>query len=563
MKGIKIDEKLITRNIDYSFLEKKYNKPIESNFNYDHNIDNLKDIDKAAKLLIKHINSNSNIIIVTDSDCDGITSAVVLTKGLINVLKVKSKNVITVVNKRKNGNGFNKDLVDEIMAINKEKNIDLLIAADHGSNDNEVFKFLKKNTNMELLITDHHTIKHYPTFADVFINPLRDDSTYDKSISGCCVAFMLLIKTFNLLFKTRAYTPCNELLPYVAVSIVTDCMEISLPYNRFLINRGLRVMNSGQYLYWEVLRQKLGIYKYTESDLGLKIGPLVNCGNCLNNEKIIYQMLMETNFNRLEDLINNVIALNNLRKDLTKKYASKVIEKYNNESVVCDILEIEEDALINGKVASNVGTTFNKPTVIFSEDPTKKYLLGSGRGIVKNINILGIMHDINKIDNEIFVKYGGHEGAFGCNIQKTKYVEFKDLFNRLIEDKYKDLKDSDYVYPDAFIPSNKIDLELYEKQQQYAPFGINYDSPIYLSRLTLTRTIPIGPIVKLVFTPIGGTSKDRIEGIYFFNDTSVTKSNINDFLNQNVYVAYKLKMNNYKGSYNLTLEIVRMEIING
>lgn len=560
MKGIRIDENLITRKIDYSFLEKKYGQPIMSDFNYDYKLEDLKDTDVAASLLLKHINNNSNIIIVTDSDCDGITSAVTLTKGLINVLSVNPKNVTTVVNRRKNGNGFNKELVEEILKKNSNKKIDLLIAADHGSNDNDVFKILKEKSDMELLITDHHTIKYYPTYADVFVNPLREDSTYDKSISGCCVAFMVIIKTFNLLFKTNNYSPCNELLPYVAVSIITDCMDISLPYNRFLINCGLRVMNSRQYPFWDLLKQKLGIFKYNEGDIGIRIGPLINCGNCLNNEKVIYKMLMEKDFGKLEDLINQVMELNNLRKKLTIKYAQQVIENFQGDNVVCEILNIEEDALINGKVASNVGGTFNKPTVIFTEIENN-VLVGSGRGIVKNLNILDIMHNIHKLDNEVFVKYGGHEGAFGCNINKDKFLTFKDLFNNLIESKYENLKDNDYIYPDTFVPSNAINIELYERQQIYAPFGINYDQPIYLSRLKLERIIPIGPICKLVFTPIA--YKDRIEGIYFFNDTSVTKDNISDFVNQNVYVAYKLKMNNFRGSYSLTLEIVRMEIIDG
>ena len=560
MKGIKIDLNSISRKVDYSFLENKYGKPIESDFNYDYRLEDLKDTDTAARLLIKHINNESNIIIVTDSDCDGITSAVVLTKGLIEVLSVNPKNVITVVNRRKNGNGFNKELVEEIVNKNSKRKIDLLIAADHGSNDNEVFKYLKENTDMELLITDHHTIKYYPTYADVFVNPLREDSTYDKSISGCCVAFMVIIKTYNLLFKTTNYNACNILLPYVAISIITDCMDISLPYNRFLINRGLRVMNSNQYSFWNLLKSKLGIYKFTETDIGIKIGPLVNCGNCLNNEKIVYKMLMEEKFDKLEDLINNVIELNNLRKKLTVKYATQIIENYQDDTVVCEIINIEEDALINGKVASNVGGTFNKPTVIFTEIENN-VLVGSGRGIVKNLNILEIMHDINKEDKDIFLKYGGHEGAFGCNINKDKFQSFKHFFNSFIKERYKNIKDSDYIYPDAFIASNNITLELYEQQQRYAPFGINYEAPIYLSRLKLDRVIPIGPICKLVFSPIG--YKDRIEGIYFFNDTFVTKDNIKDLLNQNLYVAYKLKMNNFRGSYTLTLEVVRMEIIDG
>lgn len=561
MKGIKIDNSLITNKINYDFLYKKYGDPIDTNLDYDYNIDNLKDVDKGAKLLKKHIDNNSLIILVTDSDCDGITSAVVLYKGLKDVFNVKNKNLITLVNRRKNGNGFNKELVDLIIEKNKERKIDLLIAADHGSNDNDIFKYLKENTEMDLIITDHHTIKKYPTDADIFINPLREDSDFDKSISGCCVAFMLLLKTYKDYFKTSNYNDLNLLLPYVAISIITDCMDISLRYNRLLVKLGLRVMNSRKFIFWEILKSKLGIYKYTETDIGMKIGPLINCGNCLNNEITIYKMLVEENINNIDNLIDKSMGLNNVRKELTNRYAKSVIDAIDVDATVCHIINVEEDAIINGKVAANVGSTFNKPTVIFSEDKKSDCFIGSGRGIIRGLDILGIMHDIHKNDNDIFIKFGGHEGAFGCNIKKNKYEVFKDLFNKFIKEKYSNISDSDFIYPDAFIPAGEINIKLYEEQNKYAPFGINYEEPIYLSRLRLERVINMGSIVKILFSPI--TFKNRIEGLYFFNDTFVTRDNIKDFINQNVYVAYKLKMSNFRGSYNLTLHVIRMELIDG
>ena len=54
----------------------------------------------------------------------GISSAVVLTKGIKNILK--HKNTTTVVNKRIYGNGFNPRIVRKILDINSDKKIDLL-----------------------------------------------------------------------------------------------------------------------------------------------------------------------------------------------------------------------------------------------------------------------------------------------------------------------------------------------------------------------------------------------------------------------------------------------------
>ena len=58
-----------------------------------------------------------------------------------------------------------------------------------------------------------------------------------------------------------------------------------------------------------------------------------------------------------------------------------------------------------------------------------------------NTNLINLANEkvSTDLDNEVFVKYGGHEGAFGCNINKDKFLTFKDLFNNLIESKYENL----------------------------------------------------------------------------------------------------------------------------
>lgn len=561
MKGIKIDSSLIVKKIDYNFLEKKYGKPINTNLSYDYNLDNLKDIDKAGRLLVKHIEDNNKIIIVSDMDCDGITSAVTLTKGLLEVFNVNPKNVFTIVNRRKHGNGFNKYLIEEVIRKVNEEKISLIITSDHGSNDNDAFLEIKKRTgNVEIILTDHHTIKKYPSCVEVFLNPMRDDSKYIKSISGCVVAFLLLVKAFKIMFKTNNTSSLDILAPYAAISTITDCMEMSIDFNRYLVKIGLRVMNSNKYLFWNILKAKLNIIKVNETDLGFKIGPLINCGNSLNNEQLIYKMLMATKPEHIDSLLDEGISLNNLRKTLTNKYAGVIKNRDLNDPTICEIIDVEEDAILNGKIASNVGSMFNKPTIIFSYDDIDKCYVGSGRGIVKKFNILKVINKIHEDDNEIFIKSGGHEGALGCSIREHKFIDFKKYFN-LYSKEAMSSDDNDIIFPDAFIPSNNINMELYERQQQYSPFGIDYNEPIYLSRLRFDSYFPIGTSIgKLNFSSINNSSS-KFEGKYFFNDTYITRDNIKNFIGMNMYVAYTLKLEAFRGSYSLNLNIIRMEEI--
>ena len=188
----------------------------------------------------------------------GINSAIVLTKGLRNIFRYK--NTTTIVNKRINGNGFNRKLVNKIIELHLDKKIDLIITADHGSNDFDAYATIKeKCTGVEILVTDHHTISKYPDNAEAFVNPMREDSTYPKSISGCCTAFLVLVQLAKS--KNMKFDKLYEIIPYVAISTITDIMDMSIPYNRFIVELGLRIMNSERFIFWHILklRLKLGI----------------------------------------------------------------------------------------------------------------------------------------------------------------------------------------------------------------------------------------------------------------------------------------------------------------
>lgn len=544
----------IKKEIDYNILSENYNKVNFDNFDFNTNIDNLKDVGLGANILLDSISKNLHICIVTDYDVDGISSAVVLTKGIKNILK--HKNTTTVVNKRIYGNGFNPRIVRKILDINSDKKIDLIITADHGSNDDEYYIELKnKIKDLKIILTDHHTISKYPKNVDAFINPMREDSTYDKSISGCCTAFLLLVKTFELLNKP--FLQLYELVPFVGMSTVTDCMDMNVPYNQFIVELALRIINSERFLYWHIFKIKLGTgIVMTIRDFGFNIGPVVNCGNALNSEELIFNMLMETDLDKLTVLIAQALELNKMRKELTKKY-SKVIEEnydFNNTSTIVDMVDIKEEAIINGKIAASIGSSYNRPTIIFGNNKTN-IIHGSGRGIVEGFNILNIINKINDKDNTILNNFGGHYGALGCSIYKDKLDTFKLLF-----DKYSKLElkeDVNILNTDMYVPHKQINIKLFEEQEKYGPYGQYRQPPTYFTIMTVSRINTFGPIAKFQFVQ----ANNKLDGIYFFNDVTVTKKNIDSFKDKLCYIAFNLELTRFRGSYSLNIVVRRIEVI--
>lgn len=526
-------------------------------YNLDYDLDKLKDIDRGGTLLARHIDNRSHIVIVTDYDCDGLTSAVTLTKGLTNIFACSYKDVTTVINKRIHGNGFNPVLTQRVIDIHKERPIDVLISADHGSVDNESYRKFKEAGIGDLIITDHHTCElGVPSYADVFINPQRDDSTYIKSISGCTVAFLLLLQTYKTMFKNDNFRDLNQLLPYVGISVISDVMSLSEPYNRHLVRVGLRELNSLRNKAWIPLKKILAINGLvTVKDVGFKIGPLVNTGNAMDSEQLVFDMLIAEHPERVEYLAKDVNDLNIMRKKITRELHKAAVRDIDTENGLTAI--IESDINVNGKVASSVGYQYKRPIICFSEpkdDPN--VLTGSGRGIINGFNLYKIIQQLHEEDDSIIIQFGGHSGALGCKIHKNRYDDFRKLFDKYVKIEIDKLGNDDIIDVDMIIPDYMINVGLVNKVTEFQPYGMNWTEPVFLTKLKIKSVFKILNFVKIVFSRKNGSD---LNAIYFFNDrTTLTPEKVRDLRNQEVYVSYVVRLSNFRNLHNVELEVVKL-----
>lgn len=550
--------KTIYENRSEDSMDKESMKLFKYNLDYD--LDSLKDVDKGANLLIRHIDNRSHIVIVSDYDSDGLTSAVTLTKGLTKIFACSDKDVTTIINKRIYGNGFNPVLTKSIIELHKKRPIDLLISSDHGSVDNESYKQFKEAGIGDLIITDHHTCKlGIPSYATVFINPQREDSYYLKSISGCCTAFLLLVQTYKTMFKTTNFKDLYQLLPYVGISTISDVMSLKEPFNRHLVRLGLRELNSLRNKAWIPIKKLLGINGIvTVKDIGFKISPLINTGNAMDSEQLVFKMLIEENPHKVDELAKEVNELNTMRKRMTRELHKDVVKNLDTQYGLTAI--IDTDINVNGKVASSVGGQMNRPIVCFSQpDDNPDVYVGSGRGVINGFNLLGIVNKIQDTDDSILIQYGGHHGALGCKIHKSKYDDFKKLFDTFVKEELERIGNEDTIDIDMVIPDYMINVDLYNKVMEYQPYGLDWEEPIFLSKLKVKSVFKILNFVKIIFSRKNGSD---LTAVYFFNDrTTLTPDNISELRDKEVYVAYTIRLNNFRNIYNVELEVVKIKRI--
>ncbi|EPU3828919.1 DHH family phosphoesterase [Campylobacter coli] len=456
----------------------------------------LIDIEKADKLLNKHINNKSHVVIVSDFDNDGLNGCAIGYKICKHILNLNTEYVF---NKRIYGRGFTKAVMEQLKIIHELEKIDLIISVDHGSNDEEQFKELK-SLGIDLLITDHHEIETYPDSADVFINPIRNtDIHYD--ISGCTVLFLVLYRiAYTLKNKPNNYKAIvDECIWCVATTVISDLMDMSLPVNRYIVKEGLRIAN-GEYLtirdiIFNILKIKDTIINYR--DISYLFAPMINSGNRTNNENTALQFLLTTNITDAYNIGKKLSMINNYRKKISKDTISN-IETYMYQDSKYPIVFLQEGVNIAGSIAAMCGEKYNNPCIAFNREK-EGLLAGSFRGILKDLNILEVFNNINKIDNKILKEYGGHKGAGGCLIYKDRIEDFIKLYNKELDKIIDNYKVEETYNVDEIITFNNIDdlFNLYNRVMKYSPYGKNWEEPIFESEFFILSifNIKIGYII--------------------------------------------------------------------
>ena len=529
------------------------------NLNDDYTLDFYKlldiytDIKKIANIIKKHILKGNKIISTVDKDADGLNAGAILYHGFLTHLNYKNHEVI--ISKRVHGNGVNDTVVNQLRELHKTDPFSLVLTADMGSSDNKNLTILKNELNIDTIITDHHTIPKddYPNTVNAFINPERKDNKEHLPISGCFVAFLVIVATKLALEPDTKKESFNDLLPYVAITTLTDVISLKYPINRQIVKVGLNELNSLRNPLWKILKRLLSINTtFNDTTIGFLLGPLFNTGNRTNNEHLVLELLTTNDLDKIVELTNQLKKLSNGRKKAQKILYKEALQQVLGSNSKANTPIIKTDYAINGIIAGKLSEFNNKPSICFVDDDTD-ILSGSARGVAGDLNIVDIFKYIDEQDGTIIKKYGGHKQAAGCAIYKDKIVEFRNLLDIAISN-YKEVTKPTLTV-DLVIPANEITPSLIEELNIIRPAGKDNDAPILQSTLTLKRVFDFKVMYKFVFT----LGNREIEGLYFKNNYSTfDHNNVVGFFDMcnRVDVIYNIEYNNFSNAIILQLRIL-------
>lgn len=444
----------------------------------------MKDMDKAAALILEKIRAGVRIRIVGDYDIDGVCSTYLLYRGLTRCGAAVDYQIPERI---RDGYGINESIIRKA----KEDGIDTIVTCDNGIAALEQVR-LAKELGMTVIVTDHHEVvrdedgSQVLPEADAVVNPHRDDCTYPfAGICGGVVAYKLV----QVLYEKNGIPEqeWKDMLEFAAIATVGDVMKLQ-DENRIIVRWGLKQIPHTASAGLRALVEACGldIYDLTAYHIGFVIGPCLNASGRLKTAKLALELLLCEGMQqsaRAEEMAAELKLLNEERKDMTQAGMEQAFEQVDAELADDDVLVVylpDCHESLAGIIAGRVRENYNKPSFVLTrgEDCVK----GSGRSI-ESYHMYQALCGVQ----DLLLKFGGHPMAAGFSLKEENIDEFRRRLNEQSA-----LTKEDFIpkiWIDVAMPLEYISEALVNELKGLEPFGQGNEKPQFAQKNLRIRSV--------------------------------------------------------------------------
>lgn len=415
---------------------------------------------EAAERLLRAILGRERIGIFGDYDVDGVTATALVTRLLRHH---GLEPAVFLPSRYREGYGLNP------ASVHLVQDVDLLLSVDCGITS--VAETLELQARgIDVIITDHHEpkVEIPPT---IVMNPKLGDYGF-PDLAGVGVAYKLARRLERLGLELP-----DGIIELAALGTVADVMPLR-GENRRIVQDGLRrfptTSNPGLRLL--LLSQNL-LPTIRASDLGFRIGPLLNAVGRLDSPWPAYELLTETDPFKLQQALDALLRANQARKLETDRILGDIDARLEH---VPPIIIEKHDAWLGGVLglaASKVAEKYRRPVILLDDGEVLK---GSGRSIGQ-FSLLASL----EANQSLLQRFGGHHQAAGLEIVPGGFEAFRQAMEQYAQDH---LTPDDTVRRFDYHPIELRDvrLEFLDELERLEPFGAGNPSPIFrLDRMLL------------------------------------------------------------------------------
>jgi single-stranded-DNA-specific exonuclease len=524
----------------------------------------LKGMEAALTLLVAVLQAQQRILVIGDFDADGATSTALAVRCLRAM--GHSKVEFLVPNRFEYGYGLTPEIV-EVAAL---RHPDLLLTVDNGISS---FQGVARAQalGMRVLVTDHHLPGAELPQADAIVNPNQPGCEFlSKSAAGVGVVFYVMsalrtrLRELGWFDAARPEPNLAHFLDLVALGTVADVVPLDFN-NRILVAQGLLRMRAGQAC--PGIRAILRVagrdwQKLSATDLGFVVGPRLNAAGRLDDMSLGIRCLLADQDAEALQIAQELDLLNRDRRAIEagmQKEALVSLEAMTAElqgdlpAGICLYREDWHQGVI-GILASRIKDRWHRPVIVFAADESGG-LKGSGRSIA-GLHLRDILDEVATSHPGLLHKFGGHAMAAGLSLQSDLLSRFTEAFAQVVRRHLGDQGLEPVIESDGELDAADFSLDLAQQLEQGGPWGQAFPEPVFDGEFHLVSQKLVGEKhLKMVLAPAAAPDT-LVDAIAFNVDRSLwPNSNC-----RRVLAAYKLSVNEFRGSRNLQLMVDYLEV---
>lgn len=432
----------------------------------------MKDMDLAVDRLNDAMGRKERILVYGDYDVDGCTAVALVYKFL---RQFYSNIDYYIPDRYDEGYGVSKKGIDYA----KDTGVKLIIILDCGIKAIKEITYAK-SLGIDFIICDHHVPDDEMPPAVAILNPKRPDDSYPfKYLCGCGVGF----KFMQAFAKNNgiSFSRLIPLLDFCAVSIAADLVPV-VDENRILAFHGLKQLNLNPSIGLKAIIDICGLNgrEISMSDIIFKIGPRINASGRMENGKETVDLLVERDYGNAIREAKHIDIYNEKRKDVDRhmtEEANQIVarlesQKHQNSIVLYD--EHWKKGVI-GIVASRLTEIYFRPTVVLTRNGN--LATGSARSVA-GFDIYSAI----KSCRDILMNFGGHTYAAGLTLKWDDVKEFRDRFQKYVDEHIQPEQTEAMLNIDAVIDFKDITKKFHNEIKKFSPFGPGNEKPLFCTK---------------------------------------------------------------------------------
>ena len=367
----------------------------------------LKNINRAAQIIIDTMKYNGKFLVFYDTDNDGICSGTIMTR----YLHQHGCYVKTYINEGK-AHGL------ETFDYDVLYDVDTMIIVDSINNNPDLYqKIIDKG--IHVIVVDHHIVPPELIESCVDICLVSSANDYpNPALSGSATTWKLCKYIDELMWTSYA----DDLVDLAATGIVSDMCSIGTDSmeNRYICSLGFEhPVNTA-------IKKINGTYDFDSQAVSFGIAPLVNAANRMNNNENAVQLFLSDDEKEVSQLIKSLKDDKEWQNQEVKRKMPELLQQGNLQlDQKCMYFFVDTDAEISGLLGNKLLEIYQRPLFVLRDAENGEYA-GSMRAIGVN--------DFAQIVNDTYIgRCLGHELAAGAFIPVDRFDEFKQKIEEVLE----------------------------------------------------------------------------------------------------------------------------------